>query len=59
MSVTMMASMSNLGRNSTLQLHLMGLFGFKECCKWAFVYDAFLMVNISKLHDWINNGLEE
>jgi hypothetical protein len=56
MSVTMMASMSNLGRNSSLHLSLIGDFGFRTCVLYSFGYTVLTMVAIKPFHMWIKRG---
>ncbi len=56
MSVTMMASMSNLGRNSTLHLNLIGKFTFRTCVLYSFAYTGIIIASLNKFHEWINKG---
>jgi hypothetical protein len=56
MSVTMMASMSNLGRNQTLHLNLLGKFGFSSSVYGSFAYSAIFGIMLKPFHNWINKG---
>jgi hypothetical protein len=56
MSVTMMASMSNLGRNNSLHLNLIGNFGFKVCVLYSFGYSGLMMLSLTYFQQWINKG---
>lgn len=56
MSVTMMASVSNLGRNSTMQLNIIGKIGFRDSVLYSFGYTAIVMGSMKFLHEWINRG---
>lgn len=56
MSVTMMASMSNLGRNSTVHLNMIGKFGFRNCVFYSFGWSAFVVLGLKKMYRWINSG---
>lgn len=58
MSVTMMASLSNLGRNSTMHLNIIGKIGFRDSVFYSFGYTALIMSTIKHLHKWINKGHE-
>lgn len=58
MSVTMMASTSNLGRNSTLHLNLIGKVGFEKCVTYSFGYTGLMTLGLSSFHSWINLGKE-
>jgi hypothetical protein len=56
MSVTMMASMSNLGRNSSLHLSLIGQYGFRRCVLYSFGYTGVVIATLKHFHEWINKG---
>ncbi len=56
MSATMMASMSNLGKNTTLQLQLIGSYGFQKCCYISFIYTGIIGIGMRNFHQWINKG---
>lgn len=59
MSATMMASMMNLGRNTTLQLNLLAKYGYNNACFYSFFYTALIIAMLRKIHTWINNGQQE
>jgi len=56
MSVTMMASMSNLGRNNSLHLNLISNFGFNACVLYSFGYSGLMMPGLAYFQQWINKG---
>lgn len=56
MSVTMMASMSNLGRNSSAHLSLIGQFGFRSCVLYSFGYTGVMIGSLRYVHEWVNKG---
>ena len=58
MSVTIMASMSNLGRNSTMQLNIIGKIGFRDSVLYSFGYTGVIMGTMKYFHEWINKGHE-
>ena len=56
MSVTMMASLSNLGRNSTMHLKIIGELGFRTSVLYSFGYTAIIMSALKPFHEWIKKG---
>lgn len=56
MSATMMASMMNLGRNTTLQLNLLAKYGYNNACFYSFFYTTTIVLILRKIYKWINNG---
>lgn len=58
MSVTMMASLSNLGRNSTMHLNIIGKIGFRDSVLYSFGYTGIMMGTVKYLHEWIKKGHE-
>ena len=59
MYVTMMASSSNLGRNSTINLKIIDYFGFQNACYFGFSYCVLSLLLYGKAIEWIKRGKEE
>ena len=59
MYVTMMASASNLGRNSTINLKIIDEFGFEKGCYFGFIYCVGSLLVYGKIIEWIKAGKEE
>lgn len=57
MYVTMMASASNLGRNSTIQLKVIDFIGYNNACIFGFCYTVAVLVMMGKASDWVKAGI--
>ena len=55
----MMASASNLGRNSTINLKVIDEFGFEKGCIFGFIYCVLSLLLYGKVIEWIKDGKEE
>ena len=57
--VTMMASVSNFGQNSTIQLEAIDKYGYRNACMFGFLYTLIVVGVYGKVEAWIKRGEED
>lgn len=56
MYITMMASLTNFGNNSTIQLEVIDKYGFSNASIFGFLYTLVVIVVYGKVEAWIKRG---
>lgn len=59
MYITMMASLTNFGNNSTLQLRVIDNYGYSAASIFGFIYTVVVVMGYGKIETWIKNGQED
>jgi hypothetical protein len=59
MYVTMMASFTNFGHNSAIQLEIISKIGHQNAILFGFCYSFFIIMAYGMLERWVKRGRDE
>jgi hypothetical protein len=59
MFVTMMASLTNLGNNTAIQLEIIDVVGYRPAAISGFIYTAIIICIFGFLDKWVQNGIKK
>lgn len=59
MYVTMMASFTNFGNNSAIQLEVISKVGYENAVIFGFVFTGIVLIFYGRVEKWIKSGLDK